>query len=106
MTELSFCIDHSFAVAVQGVNRLLAGGLRFVQELKFQVDVGYEEFLLRVKHSEDHAKASGIWDSPHPWLNLFVSKSHIADFDRVVFKKILKDGIGGPMLVYPLLRSK
>lgn len=85
---------------------MLAGGLRFVQELKFQLDVEYEEFLLRVKHSEDHAKASGIWDSPHPWLNLFVSKSDIANFDRVVFKEILKDGIGGPMLVYPLLRSK
>ncbi|KAK9946204.1 hypothetical protein M0R45_011679 [Rubus argutus] len=97
--------DHP-SIVDMGVNRLLAGGLRFVKELKFQLDVEYEEFLLRVKHSEDHAKASGIWDSPHPWLNLFVSKSDIANFDRVVFKEILKDGIGGPMLVYPLLRSK
>jgi len=64
------------------------------------------EFLLRVKRVEEHAKAIGTWDAPHPWLNLFVSKSNIVDFDREVFKKILKDGVDGPILVYPLLRSK
>ncbi|KAM0968060.1 hypothetical protein ACFX13_016790 [Malus domestica] len=96
--------DHSSTVDT-GVNRLL-GGLGFVEQLKFQVDISYVEFLLRVKRAEEHAKANGIWDAPHPWLNMFVSKSDIADFDRTVFKKILKDGIGGPMLVYPLRRSK
>lgn len=84
----------------------MLGGLGFVEQLKFQVDISYVEFLLRVKRAEEHAKANGIWDAPHPWLNMFVSKSDIADFDRTVFKKILKDGIGGPMLVYPLRRSK
>ena len=59
--------------------------------------------LVRV---EEHAKGNGTWDAPHPWLNLFVSKSHIVDFDREVFKKILKDGVDGPILVYPLLRNK
>ncbi|PQP99267.1 cytokinin dehydrogenase 7 isoform X1 [Prunus yedoensis var. nudiflora] len=93
------------SIVDMGVNRLL-GGLGFVERLKFQVDLSYLDFLLRVKRAEEHAKANGIWDAPHPWLNLFVSKSDIADFDRTVIKKILKDGIGGPMLVYPLLRSK
>ncbi|KAH6826301.1 cytokinin oxidase 7 [Perilla frutescens var. hirtella] len=80
--------------------------LRFEEGLRFEVDVGYMEFLLRVKRVEEEAKAKGIWAAPHPWLNLFVSKTDIADFDRVVFKNILKHGVGGPMLVYPLLRSK
>lgn len=79
--------------------------LRFVEGLKFQVDVSYTEFLLRVKKVEQQAKANGIWDAPHPWLNMFVSKRDIADFDRTVFKRMLNHGIGGPMLVYPLLRS-
>ncbi|GMY29062.1 cytokinin dehydrogenase 7 [Fagus crenata] len=86
------------------VDRLL-GRLGFVENFKFEVDLSYMEFLLRVKRAEEHAKANGIWDAPHPWLNLFVSKSDIADFDRTVFKNILKAGVGGPMLVYPLLRS-
>ncbi|EOY30036.1 hypothetical protein QUC31_020474 [Theobroma cacao] len=96
--------DHPSTVDT-AVSRLL-GRLGFVRGLKFQVDVSYVEFLLRVKRAEEHAKANGIWDSPHPWLNLFVSKSDIVEFDRTVFKGMLKDGIGGPMLIYPLLRSK
>ncbi|KAL2517957.1 Cytokinin dehydrogenase 7 [Abeliophyllum distichum] len=84
----------------------LLGQLRFCEDLRFEVDVQYVDFLLRVKRAEKEAKEGGIWDAPHPWLNLFVSKTGIADFDRVVFKNILKHGVGGPMLVYPLLRSK
>ncbi|GKV03683.1 hypothetical protein SLEP1_g15948 [Rubroshorea leprosula] len=89
----------------EAVSRLL-GQLAFVKGLKFEVDVSYAEFLLRVKAQEEVAKANGIWDNPHPWLNLFISKSHIADFDQAVFKKLVKDGVGGPMLVYPMLRNK
>ncbi|KAK9741585.1 hypothetical protein RND81_03G115300 [Saponaria officinalis] len=84
----------------------LVGGLRYVRGLRFEVDVSYMEFLQRVKKAEQQATATGIWDAPHPWLNLFVSKRDIADFDHTVFKTILKHGIGGPMLVYPLLRSR
>lgn len=87
------------------VNRLLKR-LGFVSKLNFQVDVSYVDFLLRVKQVEEHARANGMWDSPHPWLNMFVSKSNLAEFNRVVFNEILKDGINGPMLVYPQLRSK
>ncbi|KAE8099932.1 hypothetical protein FH972_017875 [Carpinus fangiana] len=95
--------DHPSALDVV-VNRLL-GRLGFLPHLKFEMDLNYVEFLLRVKHQEEQAKASGVWDAPHPWLNLFVSKSDIADFDCHVFKKILKGGVGGPMLIYPLTRS-
>ncbi|KAG9457372.1 hypothetical protein H6P81_001880 [Aristolochia fimbriata] len=81
-------------------------GLRFIRRLRFSTEVGYEEFLLRVKRAEKAAKASGIWETPHPWLNLLVSKRDIRAFDGAVFKGILRRGVGGPMLVYPLLRSK
>ncbi|KAL2317946.1 hypothetical protein Fmac_031822 [Flemingia macrophylla] len=88
--------DHPSSVNM-GVDRLL-GRLGFVEGLKFSLDVTYMEFLLRVKRVEEDAKANGIWDAPHPWLNLFVSKSNIAEFDRQVFKEILKHGVGGPIL--------
>lgn len=84
----------------------MIGGLEFVEGLRFELDVEYMKFLLRVKRVEEEAKAKGIWGAPHPWLNLFVSKTDIVDFDRLVFKNILKHGVGGPMLLYPLLRSK
>lgn len=85
----------------------LLGQLGYIKKLRFHVDMSYVDFLMRVKVAEQHAKANGIWDdAPHPWLNIFVSKSDISTFDRLVFQNILFPGIGGPMLVYPLLRSK
>ncbi|KAE9588524.1 hypothetical protein Lal_00002942 [Lupinus albus] len=96
--------DHSSHVD------MVVGGLLkrlgFVEGLKFEVDITYMEFMLRVNRAEEEAKCNGTWDAPHPWLNMFVSKSNIIDFDREVFKKILKHGVGGPILVYPLLRNK
>lgn len=97
---------HDDPSTVNWVVEQLLGRLRFVKGLRFEVDVPYMEFLLRVKRAEEAAQATGIWEAPHPWLNLFVSKRDIVDFDRTVFKDILKDGIGGPMLIYPLLRSR
>lgn len=84
----------------------LVGRLSFVEGLRFEMELTYMEFLLRVKRAEQQAKANGIWDAPHPWLNLFVSKTDIAAFNHLVFNQILSHGIGGPMLVYPLVRSK
>jgi cytokinin dehydrogenase len=80
--------------------------LKYIRGLDFTIDVSYVDFLSRVKHVEKEARANGSWTTPHPWLNLFISSSDIVDFDRHVFKNTLKDGIGGPMLVYPMVRSK
>uniref|UniRef100_A0A166J2J9 cytokinin dehydrogenase n=1 Tax=Daucus carota subsp. sativus TaxID=79200 RepID=A0A166J2J9_DAUCS len=102
---LHYSKSHDSSSVNAVVNRLI-GRLRFVEGLRFEMELSYMEFLLRVKRVEQEARCNGIWDSPHPWLNLFVSKMHIADFDRLVFKQILNHGVGGPMLVYPLLRSK
>ncbi|MBA0555209.1 hypothetical protein Golob_014263 [Gossypium lobatum] len=108
-----YCLEVAFHYQKDdhpsNVDKAVAGllkPLRFVEGLKSQVDLSYVEFLLRVKRAEEQAKANGIWDDPHPWLNLFISKSDIVDFDQTVFKKMVKDGIGGPMLIYPLMRSK
>ncbi|KAL0875857.1 hypothetical protein Bca101_025562 [Brassica carinata] len=84
----------------------LIGRLRFIKGLRFEVDLPYVDFLLRVNQSEEMAKVNGTWETPHPWLNLFVSKRDIGKFDRTVFKELAKNGVGGPMLVYPLLRSR
>ncbi|KAH6831089.1 cytokinin oxidase 7 [Perilla frutescens var. hirtella] len=81
--------------------RRLMEGLRLTEGVRWEVNVGYMDFLLRVATS-----GSGEWDAPHPWLNLFVSKADIAEFDRLVFNHILNHGVGGPVLIYPLLRSK
>ncbi|XP_037466675.1 cytokinin dehydrogenase 11-like [Triticum dicoccoides] len=80
--------------------------LKYVRGLEYAADVGYVEFLSRVNRVEEEARRSGSWAAPHPWLNLFVSAHDIADFDRAVLKGMLADGVDGPMLIYPMLKSK
>nr|6C80_A Chain A, cytokinin oxidase LuCKX1.1 [Linum usitatissimum]6C80_B Chain B, cytokinin oxidase LuCKX1.1 [Linum usitatissimum] len=105
--ELALHFNHSNSSStVDSVVKRLIGGLRYMKGFKYEVDLSYVEFVMRVKRVEEDARAHGMWDAPHPWLNLFVSKADIAEFDRLIFKGLLHDGVGGPMLVYPLLRSK
>ncbi|KAF7837895.1 cytokinin dehydrogenase 3-like [Senna tora] len=86
----------------------LVGGLRFVPTFMFEKDVTYEEFLNRVHSDELILRSQGLWDLPHPWLNLFVPKSRILEFDEGVFKGIiLKNNLtAGVVLVYPMNRNK
>ena len=80
--------------------------LKHVRGLEFAAEVGYVEFLSRVNRVEEEARRNGSWAAPHPWLNIFVSARDIADFNLAVINGMLADGIDGPMLIYPMLKSK
>lgn len=82
--------------------------LSFMPGFVYEKDVLYVDFLNRVRSGEIKLQSQGLWDVPHPWLNLFVPKSHISDFNNGVFNDIiLKRNITtGPILVYPMIRSK
>lgn len=85
----------------------LLKGLKFLPGLVFSNDVTFTDFLDRVHRGELKLRAQGLWDIPHPWLNLFVPRSRILDFDRGVFKGILKkNATMGPVLVYPMNKDK
>ncbi|CAK9328226.1 unnamed protein product [Citrullus colocynthis] len=86
----------------------LLEGLDFLPRYKFEKDVSYVEFLNRVRGGELSLRSQGVWDVPHPWLNLFVPKSRIIEFNSGIFKDIiLKRKItNGPILIYPMNRSK
>lgn len=84
----------------------LLGKLKYLEDFKFETNSTYMDFLLRVDNVEEAAKGSGIWATPHPWLNIFISKKDINAFNRIVLKSILKNGVNGPILTYPLLSSK
>lgn len=80
--------------------------LDYIPESVFTTDLGYVDFLDRVHTAELKLRSKGLWDVPHPWLNLFVPKSRIADFDRGVFKGILGNNTSGPILIYPMNKHK
>lgn len=82
--------------------------LKFIPTFLFEKDVTYEEFLDRVHADELVLRQKGLWDVPHPWLNIFIPRSRISDFNEGVFKGIiLKQNItAGIALIYPMNRNK
>ncbi|KEH36208.1 putative cytokinin dehydrogenase [Medicago truncatula] len=80
--------------------------LDFIDTSVFTTDVPYVDFLDRVHKAELKLRSKGLWDVPHPWLNLFVPKSRIEDFDKGVFKGILGNKTSGPILIYPMNKNK
>ncbi|KAJ1278566.1 hypothetical protein BS78_04G089300 [Paspalum vaginatum] len=73
----------------------------------FTKDVTYVQFLDRVREEERALQSVGAWEVPHPWLNLFVPRSRILDFDNGVFKALLKDANpAGIILMYPMNKGK
>ena len=80
--------------------------LDFIPTSVFTTDLPYVDFLDRVHKNELKLRSKGLWDVPHPWLNLFVPKSRIDDFDKGVFKGILGNNTSGPILIYPMNKDK
>lgn len=90
---------------MQKIDRLLSE-LSYIQSTLFLTEVSYVEFLDRVHTSELKLREKGLWDVPHPWLNLLIPKSRIHEFAEVVFGKILTDSSTGPILIYPVNKTK
>lgn len=80
--------------------------LNFDRSLLFTTDVSYYKFLNRLHDMELTMRAEGLWEVPHPWVNLLIPRSSMTKFDAHVLKSLVADAFSGPVLVYPLNRSK
>lgn len=93
-------------LCVQKLEALLEQ-LSYVAGFVFTKDVTYVQFLDRVRQEETVLRSAGLWDVPHPWLNLFVPRSRILDFDTGVLKGILGDtNPVGLILMYPMNKGR
>ncbi|KAJ6730987.1 GULONOLACTONE OXIDASE [Salix viminalis] len=105
--EITKNYDESTAGNIDQEVEALMKGLNFIPSSVFTTDLPYIDFLDRVHKAELKLRAKGLWEVPHPWLNLFVPKSRMADLDRGVFKGILGNNkTSGPILIYPMNKSK
>lgn len=80
--------------------------LSYIRSTLFMSEVAYIDFLDRVHVSEIKLRSKDLWDVPHPWLNLLIPKSKIHTFAEEVFGSILTATSNGPILIYPVNRSK
>ncbi|XVE75557.1 hypothetical protein DITRI_Ditri12bG0103000 [Diplodiscus trichospermus] len=89
----------------QDIEELLSE-LNYIPSTLFLSEVSYVEFLDRVHLSEIKLRSKGLWEVPHPWLNLLIPKSRIFGFAQEVFGNIVKDNSNGPILIYPVNKAK
>lgn len=90
---------------MQEVDSLLSE-LNYISSTLFMSEVSYLDFLDRVHVSEIKLREKGLWHVPHPWLNLLVPRSSIHEFSQEVFHRIVKDTSNGPVLIYPVNKSR
>ncbi|KAL7134193.1 hypothetical protein ABFS83_11G010400 [Erythranthe nasuta] len=89
----------------QDVDKLLSK-LNYLRSTLFLSEVSYIDFLDRVHVSEMKLREKGLWEVPHPWLNLLVPRSSIHEFAQQAFGNIVKDTSNGPVLIYPVNKSR
>ncbi|RZC55289.1 hypothetical protein C5167_014135 [Papaver somniferum] len=104
--EITRNYDDSTANSIDQEIEALLEKLDFIPSSVFTTDLPYVDFLDRVHKAELKLRSKGLWEVPHPWLNLLVPKSRIADFDKGVFKGILGNKTSGPILIYPMNKNK
>ncbi|KAJ8500506.1 hypothetical protein OPV22_011058 [Ensete ventricosum] len=104
--EMTKNFDQDNAEIMNQQVEALLSKLRYIPSTLFQSEVSYLEFLDRVHVSEVKLRSKGLWEVPHPWLNLLIPRTRIRDFAAEIFGKILPDSNNGPILLYPLNKSK
>ncbi|CAI9765650.1 unnamed protein product [Fraxinus pennsylvanica] len=88
----------------QNIDTLLSE-LNYIKCTLLLSEVPYVDFLDRVHISEIKLREKGLWEVPHPWLNLLIPRSGIHKFAQEVFGNILADTSNGPVLIYPVNKS-
>ncbi|KAI4384645.1 hypothetical protein MLD38_002767 [Melastoma candidum] len=104
--EVAKYYDHGKTDEVAKEVEMLLSQLSYISSTLFFSEVPYIEFLDRVHVSEIKLRSKGLWEVPHPWLNLLIPRSKITEFAEGVFSMILTDSSKGPILIYPVNKSK
>ncbi|KAG6411055.1 hypothetical protein SASPL_129129 [Salvia splendens] len=110
--KILFCLELAKYFNVEEVGEIerevdsLLAELSYIRSTLFLSEVSYVDFLDRVHVSEMKLRENDLWDVPHPWLNLLVPKSSIHGFAEEVFHNIVKDTSNGPVLIYPVNKSR
>ncbi|KAJ3686519.1 hypothetical protein LUZ61_015683 [Rhynchospora tenuis] len=90
----------------QNINILLEE-LHYLPGFEFRTDLPLLNFLNRLYYIQLKQTPLGLWYVPHPWLDLFVPKSKVLEFDSRIFKSILNGSTtAGTILIFPMNRTK
>jgi cytokinin dehydrogenase len=85
---------------------LILEELHYISGFGFSFDQQLFNFLNRVYYQELELTPRGLWLGPHPWLDLFLPKSKVLEFDSKVMKGIFKgNNAFGTVLFFPMYKA-
>jgi len=84
----------------------LLSGLAFNPGTQTAQDMTYFDYLNRLASLVAFLRQIGVWDLPHPWVNLFVPAANAQTLIGETLSNLSVDDIGqGPILIYPFNRE-
>ena len=84
----------------------LLSGLAFNPGTQTAQDMTYFDYLNRLAPLIAFLRQIGVWDLPHPWVNLFVPAANAQTLIGETLANLTVDDIGqGPILIYPFNRN-
>jgi len=83
----------------------LLAGLSVLPSAVNVLDLPYAAYISRLDLVEAALRQIGLWQLPHPWIDVFVPRNAAVDFIRRELAQITPDDVAGPMLIYPYRRS-
>ncbi|AKT38050.1 FAD-binding protein [Chondromyces crocatus] len=82
-------------------------GLQFDPGTSEATEQSFFDFANRIAPTVTLLKELGVWQLPHPWLNLFLPGPQAASFIQGVLDTITVDDTGqGPIVFYPFKRAR
>lgn len=84
----------------------LLSGLAFNPGTQTAQDLTYFDYLNRLAPLIAFLRQIGVWDLPHPWVNLFVPAANAQTLIGETLDNLTIDDVGqGPILIYPFNRE-
>jgi cytokinin dehydrogenase len=84
----------------------LLSGLAFNPGTQSAQDMSYFDYLNRLAPLVAFLRQIGVWDLPHPWVNLFVPAANAQILIGETLASLSVDDVGqGPILIYPFNRE-
>jgi len=84
----------------------LLSGLAFNPGTQSTQDMTYFDYLNRVAPLIVFLRQIGVWDFPHPWINLFVPAANAQTLIGETLANLTVDDVGqGPIRIYPFNRE-
>ncbi|MFM2310956.1 MAG: hypothetical protein RLZZ04_232 [Cyanobacteriota bacterium] len=69
-------------------------------------EFSYFDWQNRLASTIAELQENGVWEYPHPWLNLFLPGSQVKSYVSSVLQTLTASEVRDPILLYPFRRSK